>query len=818
MPFRGLPWLCVFCVVGVLSIATRVDGIHVQFTGPADCNTIVTYQVLDGADGDRKSGGGQWLFQGGDIAFFANGNWCSNSDGTLLLDSRQSIDGDDAALGRYTGEELWWNCNEANLPIVTRYKNFVSSKAKGTAILFETDWPRGAPNTSLGRNSTSALTNYPSLIASPSLLGSAVSWHGSFAQSFRAPSTGPRGGPTVFYNASDPTLETVVVASPWNGHWKTYTAGSGRDWQDQVDTWAPGTSARIVSLPQGFQQSILLFQGQGGITNTLAEYGAAMQASRDNFHKLPDVTLTKIGYQTDNGAYYCFCNDTNCSQTLLNEVSYLRESGIELGYLSFQGAGASTGRREGAPWCIHTWGVDGGLGPQYPLDLASFQKALNLPLQLYAPYFCPESPYFGNWPSLASDTSLPGCDDYAFRNAVPSESRAFYNDFLGRGVEKAGMASFESDFMNQNFNCVPEFIQSTLNAETWQQGMASAALNLNVPIQWCYATPTDVLASLDMPAVTNFRVSFDYCYGESWNIGESSLLVWALGASPSKDTFWTTDNNRTEIWGCKWTDDHDASAAELHLILALLSTGPLGFSDGIGMTDFAMLKRAISQDGTLLQPSKPITAVDSSFLSSEISPKGYVYGTSALGLSWIFVHFLLQEDFMLTLSDFWPSPTQNTSDNFLFFAYRLFEGKSGPNSCVDGSDAVSSGCVEFLRTETLPSSVAFRIQPADSEYATRVSTVWRRACNDWFFLGELDKYVALSPSRFEKVLLCNSMGFVVRVKGRRDEIVHLTALERKGNSSRSPQYSVVVKSVRIPRSGSTLVTFGSMLDHDQDIE
>ena len=64
-------------------------------------------------------------------------------------------------------------------------------------------------------------------------------------------------------------------------------------------------------------------------------------------------------------------------------------------------------------------------------------------------------------------------------------------------------------------------------------------------VQWCYATPTDVLAAVDMPAVTNFRVSFDFCYGNSWHIGLSSMLVWTLGAHPSKDTLWTTANNFT---------------------------------------------------------------------------------------------------------------------------------------------------------------------------------------------------------------------------------------------------------------------------------
>ena len=38
------------------------------------------------------------------------------------------------------------------------------------------------------------------------------------------------------------------------------------------------------------------------------------------------------------------------------------------------------------------------------------------------------------------------------------------------------MVSFEPDFMNQNYNCVPDFVESADNARTWQMGMAVAAL------------------------------------------------------------------------------------------------------------------------------------------------------------------------------------------------------------------------------------------------------------------------------------------------------------------------------------------------------
>jgi hypothetical protein len=58
--------------------------------------------------------------------------------------------------------------------------------------------------------------------------------------------------------------------------------------------------------------------------------------------------------------------------------------------------------------------------------------------------------------------------------------------------------------------------------------MADVGLARKIPIQWCYATPSNVLSSLTMPAVTNFRGSNDYYYGSSWDVGLSSLLIWAV--------------------------------------------------------------------------------------------------------------------------------------------------------------------------------------------------------------------------------------------------------------------------------------------------
>ncbi|KAH8045728.1 hypothetical protein JL721_12556 [Aureococcus anophagefferens] len=253
----------------------------------------------------------------------------------------------------------------------------------------------------------------------------------------------------------------------------------------------------------------------GSITAAVAAWGALIRR-KQGATPYDDVTLQKVGYQTDNGAFYCFCGGGDCSQTLIDKGAELRDHGAPMGYLSFQGAGASSGRGQAAPWCVSTWGVDGGLGSQYPLSVGELSRAFDAPVQLYAPYFCPGSDYFNEtspWTALVSNTSREGCRDYAFE--------------------------------------------------------------------------------------------------DSWDVGVSSLLVWALGKAPSKDTLWTSDNNRTATPGCPWTPDHETAAAPLHVAVALMSGGPVGISDGLGHTDYDLLKSAISADGTLLNAAKSLTSVDS---------------------------------------------------------------------------------------------------------------------------------------------------------------------------------------------------------------
>ena len=310
--------------------------------------------------------------------------------------------------------------------------------------MFETTFPSGANGTSLVLAGAGARDSYNQVITQfPSLVDAALegtlSWAGSFvgAQQNRNV-TGPTGGPTVFYDPSDASLADVVVLSALN-NFKATSAGPGTVWDASKAAFAPGISGTITSLPAGFSQQFVLRAGsKGGITATIGEWGQLLQTFHSTY-RTTDITLTNIGYQTDNGAGYVFCRPQppyhNCSQLLIDELKQLKAQGVPMGYLSFQGAGSSTmldplslglvhegseqslqgaqasaaatpreaswgrlarhdaagsaGPVQSAPWCVNEWGPDLNMTQRghgtFPMDEGAFQKELGVPLQLYAP-------------------------------------------------------------------------------------------------------------------------------------------------------------------------------------------------------------------------------------------------------------------------------------------------------------------------------------------------------------------------------------------------------------------------------------------------
>ena len=64
------------------------------------------------------------------------------------------------------------------------------------------------------------------------------------------------------------------------------------------------------------------------------------------------------------------------------------------------------------------------------------------------------------------------------------------------------------------------------------------------------------------------------------------------------------------------------SLPELNAIIAAFSTGPVGLGDGMGATDKSVVMPTCDAAGKLLQPDRPLLAVDSTFAKTGQDPRG----------------------------------------------------------------------------------------------------------------------------------------------------------------------------------------------------
>jgi len=124
--------------------------------------------------------------------------------------------------------------------------------------------------------------------------------------------------------------------------------------------------------------------------------------------------------------------------------------------------------------------------------------------------------------------------------------------------------------------------------------------------------PLHLLQSVEIPAVTQSLASGDYNPANSqWQVGYSSLLLWALGIVPFKDDFWSSSVSQP---GCKFSVCQEPNP-ELETLVAVLTTGPVGPSDSINNLNVTRIMQSTRQDGLLLKADKPATVIDKVFLS-----------------------------------------------------------------------------------------------------------------------------------------------------------------------------------------------------------
>ena len=152
------------------------------------------------------------------------------------------------------------------------------------------------------------------------------------------------------------------------------------------------------------------------------------------------------------------------------------------------------------------------------------------------------------------------------------------------------MRVFEIDFLSRNFLQFPhhrlDLSPSKDQYARWLiDGIGASAERHGISVQLCMAMPFDVLLAVHAPSVTQIRASQDYSSCIGWDIGISSLLLWPLGFSPSKDVFWTTavepgnpyatnPNTKVQIAKREWPATLSHAATVTHIRCSMRSSQP----------------------------------------------------------------------------------------------------------------------------------------------------------------------------------------------------------------------------------------------------
>lgn len=189
----------------------------------------------------------------------------------------------------------------------------------------------------------------------------------------------------------------------------------------------------------------------------------------------------------------------------------------------------------------------------------------------------------------------------------PNVSLPFHRDIYGNAVKQFGMEMVFFDYLQLRGKLMLQFQDVPPGEEgehMWLSGATTATLELKAEMQFCMAWAHHILNSVEWPAVTNARANGDGG-ASAGDLVLSSLLAGMVGLGWSKDNLHTVGQ---------------AYTATQQTMLAGLSLGPVGLSDRLTArpdntsaditTNKTLAMTTCAEDGTLLQPSYPLTPVD----------------------------------------------------------------------------------------------------------------------------------------------------------------------------------------------------------------
>jgi hypothetical protein len=610
----------------------------------ADEATPLNVQVASDGSYAISVHGRVW-FNSGPTFVNYQGQQYTTTNQSLTLGSLENSGGTDK-LGEYKETKLTWNLKGQTL----KFESNIQVYASKAAIVFEQVFPDGIAETGYNKdNFQNLLTSFPSVLMREPLPSSSningqppaekgyVTFDGRFLEGSKAAmfsSTQPdgplpdydgsaAGGPCVIF---DKTMETNVVFSAFD---QFMAASMGKELiqVNNTNTLAleTGIMGGVTSVPAGFSYKSIMKLGTDrslpGTTGAVKEWGDLMmgyygkksvyddKATRDK-----DISLNKLGFSTDNGAFYYGHTEPrkNYQETIMDIKAYADQEQIPYQYILLD----SWWYWEGPGGGVKNWTARPSV---FPDGMKALYEKTGWKVQGHNRYWCNETDYAkqngGDY-----DFILQSQDNRDSVGAIPN-SEVFWEDLLQNSTEW-GLGVYEQDWLYNEFDSMDATRENITLARDWLMQMGAGAEKAGVTIQYCMSLPRFILQTLEIQAVSQFRAGDDYHPGQStecsfpycvYYIGTSSIMAWSLGLGPAKDDFWSTNAIQGAPNNTRYNNDTEPYNV-MEAAISAFSTGPVQPSDAIGYSNATLIgMTCTSKTGTLLQPSKPATAIDACF-------------------------------------------------------------------------------------------------------------------------------------------------------------------------------------------------------------
>jgi hypothetical protein len=369
------------------------------------------------------------------------------------------------------------------------------------------------------------------------------------------------GNPLLLYNQTK--LDSSIILSSLTNFMTNFQTRS----PSLNHHFSCGLHGRVHQIDQSFSLTTILLasqpnQGINHIINLwgkfmLQYYGKEHIKEQKNFQN--DFYISKLGYYTDTGAYYWYHTEANLTyeQTFIRLKEYHLQQKIPIQYYELD-----------SYWYYkqnNNKGEHGGIKlyePRpdvFPNGMEKLQASiLKTPLIVHHKYYSTDNLYQNKYQFVnGSDGKVSLPIDQKFFNKIFSQ------------IKQWGVEILIQDWLSSVYEDMPEASYDVQTAREYHLHLAEGAKQAGIKLIYCMPLIPDIMETLENTQVHYMRISDDYSTNiNQWNIGRASMITWALGVVPFKDTFWTTSIQPESTYG-NFTEPN----IQLNALVALMSLG-----------------------------------------------------------------------------------------------------------------------------------------------------------------------------------------------------------------------------------------------------